>query len=35
MSDSQCPLVIRVREIRTPGLYCGRTRNTALARSNR
>jgi hypothetical protein len=32
MSYSQCPLVSRVREIRTHGLNGGRTHNSALAR---
>jgi len=31
MSHSQCPLVSRVREIRTHGLNGGRTHTTALA----
>ena len=33
MSYSQCPLVSRVREIRTHGLNGGLTPQTALARS--
>jgi hypothetical protein len=32
MSRSQCPLVSRVRDIRTHGLNGGRTHTTALAR---
>jgi hypothetical protein len=32
MSYSECPLVSRVREIRTHGLNGGRTHSTALAR---
>jgi hypothetical protein len=32
MSHSQCPLVSRVREIRTHGLNGGLTHTTALAR---
>jgi hypothetical protein len=32
MSHSECPLVSRVREIRTHGLNGGRTPTTALAR---
>jgi hypothetical protein len=32
MSHSQCPLVSRVREIRTHGLNGGRTHSAALAR---
>jgi hypothetical protein len=32
MSYPQCPLVSRVREIRTHGLNGGRTFSTALAR---
>jgi hypothetical protein len=32
MSHFECPLVSRVREIRTHGLNGGRTLNTALAR---
>jgi hypothetical protein len=34
MSYSQCPLVSRVREIRTHGLNGGLTPPTALARSS-
>ncbi len=32
MSYSQCPLVSRVREIRTHGLNGGRTHSAAVAR---
>ena len=35
MPYDQCPLVSRVREIRTHGLNGGRTHNSALARSDK
>ena len=35
MPRFECPLVSRVREIRTHGLNGGRTHSTALARCNR